>query len=262
MNFRQKIARETGISAEKVPASYQILGDVMLLKFGCSEVEKKKIADTILQLYPYVKTVCETKGVSGELRQPFVRKLAGNGTETVHKENGIFYKLDAAKLMFSKGNHLERQRLLGEVKKNEVVVDMFAGIGYFSLPIAKHVKKMYAIEKNPISFGYLEENISSNKLQNVEAMNADCRDVQMQGVADRIIMGYFPHTEKFLPFALKILKPHGIVHFHNAYREDELWKKPEEQLKVLGDFRLLSKRKVKSIAPRRWHAVMDVQVAN
>ncbi|MBI2579738.1 MAG: class I SAM-dependent methyltransferase family protein [Candidatus Aenigmarchaeota archaeon] len=261
MNFRQKIARETGIREGSIPASYQVLGDVMLLKLmKASGEEKKKIASAVLELYPYIKTVCEIKGVEGELRRPKILKLGGNGTETTHKESGILYNLDAAKVMFSKGNHFERRRLLKQAGTNEVIVDMFAGIGYFSLPLARHVRKVYSLEKNPVAFRYLKENIKLNKLSNIEAVNADCREAALEGVADRLIMGYFPGTERFLPFALKMLKDGGIVHFHNSYSGDELWNKPAEDLKALGNFRVLEKKKVKSIAPRRWHIVMDVEV--
>ena len=137
---------------------------------------------------------------------------------------------------------------------------MFAGIGYFSLPLAKHVKKIYAIEKNPDAFHYLKKNIELNKLTNIEAINADCLDVPLCGVADRVVMGYFPRTEKFLPLASKFLKRNGILHFHNVYKEDELWSIPEEHLKALGNFKVLSKKKVKSTGPRKWHVVLDVEV--
>ncbi len=261
MNFRQKIARETGIQEGNIPASYQVLGEVMLLKFmKAGGAEKKEIASAALDMYPYIKTVCEIKGISGEMREPSVIRLAGNGTETVHTEYGILYKLDASKLMFSKGNHFERRRLLKQAGTNEVIVDMFAGIGYFSLPLAKHVRKVYSLEKNPAAFGYLKENIKLNILSNIEAINADCREAALEGVADRVIMGYFPGTERFLPFAMRFLKKKGIIHFHNAYHEDELWKRPEEHLKALGEFNILRRKKVKSIAPRRWHIVMDVEV--
>ena len=260
MSFRQKIAAETGLSQDSIPSSYQILGEVMLLKFlRCNDTEKKKIARCILELYPDVKTVCEITGIEGELRRPVVKKLAGNGTETTHKESGILYMLDVSKVMFSKGNHFERKRLLGQVTSREIIVDMFAGIGYFSLPLSKHVKKIYAIEKNPDAFHYLKKNIALNKASNMEAMNADCRDVSIVG-ADRVLMGYFPGTEKFLPFASRFLKKNGILYFHNVYKEDELWTKAEEHLKILGKFRILSKKKVKSVGPRMWHVVLDVQV--
>lgn len=168
--------------------------------------------------------------------------------------------LDASKVMFSKGNHFERQRLLKQVCANETVVDMFAGIGYFSLPLARHVKKVYAIEKNPDAFRYLEKNIILNKALNTEAINADCREVSLEGIADRLLMGYFPGTEKFLPVAMRFLKRSGILHFHNVYKEDEMWEKAEEHMKVLKNFKIMSRKKVKSVGPRMWHVVLDVQV--
>ena len=47
---------------------------------------------------------------------------------------------------------------------------MFAGIGYFTIPIAVHsnVKKIYAIEINPVSYNFLCENIKLNKVETFE----------------------------------------------------------------------------------------------
>ena len=157
MSFKKKLS---SLEIEDMPSSYQIIGDVMLLKFiKIKSISKKKhIAQALLDVFPYLKTVCEIKGVSGELRQPRIKKLAGNGTETIHKEHGILYKLDVSKIMFSKGNLSERKRLTGKISKDEIIIDMFSGIGYFSLGIAKNTeaKKIYAIEKNPIAFKYLK----------------------------------------------------------------------------------------------------------
>ncbi|MDI6721887.1 MAG: class I SAM-dependent methyltransferase family protein [Candidatus Aenigmarchaeota archaeon] len=260
MKFRQLVAEKTSLPRGVIPSSYQIIGNIMVMKFlKASEEEKRIISSSVLELYPYIKTVCEIKGIEGEFRQPSVIKLAGNGTETIHKEHGISYNLDVSKIMFSKGNHFERQRIAKKAKKNEVIIDMFAGIGYFSLGMKK-AGKVYALEKNPVAFNYLQQNIRINKISNVEAINKDCREVNLDGIADRIIMGYFPHTERFLPFALRFLKNRGIIHFHNTYLESDLWHKPLEQLKILGKIRILEKKKVKSVAPRCWHVVMDVEV--
>src|SRR3989344_8144755 len=244
MSFKQKLAEKTGIDEELLPASYQIIGDVLLIKFMKirSLKQKKAIAKEIINLLPYVKTVCEIRGIGREFRIPIVRKLLGKNTETIHKEHGILYKLDASKIMFSKGNLFERQRLISKVKKDEIIADMFAGIGYFSLPLSKKCAKVYSIEKNPVAYRYLKENIKLNKIKNIEPILGDCRKIKISVKADRIIMGYLPHTEKFLPYALKMLKNGGIIHFHNTYREDELWKKPASDLnKNIGRFRIIEK---------------------
>ncbi len=255
--LKRKISKITGINESELPGSYQVIGDIVLVKI---KKHKKKVAEAILQILPYVKTVCEITEVTGEYRQPRVVKILGKGTETIHKENDILYKIDVAKVMFSKGNLFERKRLLKQIKRNETVVDMFAGIGYFSLGIAKFTKaKVIAIEKNPVAFGFLKENILLNKLKNVRAILGDNRTVSEK--ADRILMGYFPGTEQFLPSALKMAKKGTIVHYHNVYTERELWKKPLEQINKAGNVEILNKKKVKSVGPRKYHVVIDFKVA-
>ena len=223
----------------------------------------------MLLLYPSLKTVCiKFDAVKGDDRLPSIEKLAGDGTETVHKENGCLYKLDVTTVMFSKGNVAERGRLAGVVGKNEVVVDMFAGIGYFSIPIAKAgAGKVYALEINPNTADYLEQNIALNKLDNVEPVICDNRKppLRLEGVADRVLMGYLPGTDKFLGAAFFFLKPEGgIVHFHDIYKDAELWDKP---VGVLADaakrhgmsMKVLEKHIVKSYGPRTQHVVLDVE---
>jgi len=263
MTFKKRIAEKAGIKEELLPSSYQLIGNVMLLKFmRIKSLNKKKVvASAILETFPYVKTVCEIKGIYKEFRIPKVRKLAGKRTVAIHKEHGILYKFDVSKIMFSKGNLFERQRLLKQIKKDEIVVDMFAGIGYFSLSIAKKCKKIYAIEKNPVAFNYLKENIRLNKIKNIEPILGDCRKVKLDEKADRIIMGYFQGTEKFIPSALRLLKKDGIIHFHNTYREDELWTKPMIDIKkTITNYKILNKKIVKSIAPKTYHVVIDISV--
>lgn len=266
MSFKREIAKATGLPTSKLPSSYQIVGHVMLLRFLKikDEKEKKKIAEAVLAAYPNVKTVCELLGSEGELREPKVNVIAGNGTEVLHKESNLIYHLDVAQVMFSKGNVNERQRLIEQVKQNEIIVDMFAGIGYFSLPLAKFSKaaKIIAIEKNPVAFRFLRNNLKINKVS-FETIFGDCRDFAdgVENYADRVIMGYFPGTEQFLQHAIKIAKNKGIIHYHNSYKDKELWKKPLSEIKnTCKKYKILGKRKVKSIAPRTSHVVIDFQV--
>ena len=114
---------------------------------------------------PEVERIVKLGSINGPKREPDVEILVGDNTETIHRENHCFFKLDVAKMMWSKGNTTERKRIGTIVKDGEIVVDMFAGIGYFSIPIAVHSKpeKIYSIEINPVSYSYLKENIALNK---------------------------------------------------------------------------------------------------
>lgn len=52
-----------------------------------------------------------------------------------HKENGVVYSLDVTKCMFSSGNVTERGRMGDLDCSGETIVDLYAGIGYYTLPL-------------------------------------------------------------------------------------------------------------------------------
>lgn len=263
----------TDIPTEHVqllPSAYQRIGSVVILNLNPELRPYFPNIGKAAMAYAKASTVCARTGpIQGELREPQIEVIAGNGTVTVHKENEILYKLDVSKVMFSKGNLMERARIAKMVKKGETVVDMFAGIGYFSLPIAKTglPSMVYAIEKNPVSMGFLRENIRLNGLVGkITPMFGDCRQIPMGSVADRVVMGYLPDTWKYLESALSFLKPSGgTIHYHDIYHENELWDIPIDNLEKHAfryGFRLHSitnKKIVKQYAPGRHHIVVDAK---
>src|SRR3989344_127938 len=267
MSLKMKIAKISGVM--EVPGSWQFIGDIALAKFSTSPAKKKKIAAAVISILKNVKTVCEIKEIGGEFREPVISVLAGPGTATIHKENDVLYKIDIAKVMFSKGNLTERKRLLPQIKESDTVIDMFAGIGYFSLPIAKFTKaNVIAIEKNPNSYNFLTDNVALNKLTNVTAIQGDCKIAArgLGGRADHVLMGYFPGTEEFLPAAMFMTKNGGVIHYHNIYFEKDLWKKPMGEIDMIAKamnrkYEIVTKKKVKSVGPRKWHVVIDFKVS-
>jgi tRNA wybutosine-synthesizing protein 2 len=254
---------------ELLPSGFQRIGDVVILNLKPELKQfEKDIGNILLKSFPNIKTVCaKFDSVKGELRVPQVRKIAGNGTETTHTENGCKYRLDVTKVMFAKGNVNERGRLPKLIQPNETIVDMFAGIGYFTIPIAVHSspQKIVAIEKNPISVKFLRQNIRLNKASNVEVIEADNREVEgLESFADRVVMGYLPGTEKYLPTSFKFLKPAGgTIHYHNTYRKPHLWNRPfielEDAARIAGYKldRIIYKGIVKHFAPGIEHVVID-----
>lgn len=262
MKFKQLLAKEAKLPEKILPASYQVLGNILLLKLPNPEAlrQKKKIGSAILKIFPYIKTVCLQHGIKGEFRKPKIEIIAGlKLTETVHKELDCVFKLDTAKIMWSKGNHFERQRLLKLVKPNEIVVDMFAGIGYWSVILARHTKakRIIAIEKNPAAYDYLIENVCLNKLYNITAIENDCRNIRLSKKPDRIIMGYFPDTIKFLPAALKLSRKGTKIHFHELTSDLE---KLKADLEGFRKFRVENIREVKEYSPSKRHYVFDLKV--
>ncbi|MEW6222364.1 MAG: class I SAM-dependent methyltransferase family protein [Candidatus Hadarchaeota archaeon] len=216
-----------------------------------------------------VRTVALREGaVHGRERMPALRVVAGDpSTETVHREHGCFFKLDLAKVMFSKGNVQERGRLPTLVKDGEVVADMFAGVGQFSIPIAKHARpsKVYAIEINPVAHGYLVENVRMNKVGHIVApVLGDCDKVSPHGVADRVVMGILHVTPRYLPLAMEVLKPEGgVIHYHETAPSKLRFERPVKRIFEAAGGRkveVLGKHFIKRYSPRVDHVVVDVRV--
>lgn len=274
--FRKKlVGKLSKEELEALPRGYQIIGKILLIRLKPELLKHKKvIGDALIHIFPYVHIVCLLKGIKRVTRKPDIEIIAGckehepaPSTQTLHKEHGCQFLLDISEVMWSKGNKQERIRLTKLVKKNETIVDMFAGIGYFSIFIAKYCnpKKVYAIDINPKAIEYLRKNVWLNNVENkVEILEGDCRRFSkiLENTADRIIMGYLFDTEKFLPYALRIAKNNSVIHFHRTVKTEEI-KKLKEKIMEIGKkykIKILKTKRVKSYAPKIWHFVFDLKV--
>ncbi len=214
--------RERGLSASEldhVPRSWAVIGDLIVVRFEDCPFEDV-VAAGLLDLYGSAHTVLAREGIDGAHREPAMRVVGGRGeTETVHREAGIEYALDLAEVMFAPGNERERQRMGSVVTPGEVVLDMFAGIGYFSLPMARAGARVTAIERNPTAFDYLLENRERNDvIDQLSPIRGDCGEVVPRlasdgPVADRIVMGHFD-ASAYLPAARTAIRPGGAIHLH------------------------------------------------
>ncbi|MFZ3383087.1 MAG: class I SAM-dependent methyltransferase family protein [Candidatus Methanoperedens sp.] len=249
-----------------LPRGWQVLGEIIIVTLNEKlEHRKFEVGEALLCLYPGCVSVLLDRGIRGPMREPHREIIAGNRTETIHKESGCFFKLDAMRVMFSQGNLAEKKRM-SKLGKDETVVDMFAGIGYFSIPMAVHSKpkKIISIEINPVSFGYLKENITLNKVGNIiEPIAGDCAKVTPRGIADRVIMGYLDGQE-YLPEGISALLPGGILHYHEAVPE-AIEQRPLERIleasKEQGrSARIIGVHRIKKYAPGVWHVVVDAVV--
>ena len=251
----------------------RVLGHVALVRLP-EELDalEHEVGLEIIKRYPPVRTVLRIYEVEGPVREPKVKLIAGEpNTETVHRENKCLFKLDASKLMFSLGNFYERVRMTKLVKPDETVVDMFAGVGQFTIPITVHAKPrvVYAFEYNIDAYRYLLDNIKLNKVQDrVRAVMDDNRNALrygLKGMADRIIMGYFPNTVAYFETALKIASHKGaVIHFHDLARKGHGWRDLLERCREIAydmgfELILLGYRMVKSYSPSLAHWVLDIK---
>jgi len=279
---------------DRAPSSWAVLGSVVLVEVGDAP-RPDEVGEALLSLHGEADTVLARGGIDGAHREPDVTVLAGEGdTETVHTEHGTRYAMDLAEVMFSPGNKAERARMGESVDATETVVDMFAGIGYFTLPMARAGARVTAIEHNPASFRYLLENVRLNGVSDrVQPYRADCRDVlgvAAQGAAagdgtdeadtggddpggadtvtdvtaDRVVMGYY-EAHEYLDAALPALAPGGVVHMHEATPEELVPDRPVSRLRAAAadhdrTVEVLDARRVKGYSEGVAHVVVDARV--
>ena len=190
------VLRERGwdeADIERAPSSWAVVGDVVLVELPDDCPDPAALGAALLDLHGGADTVFAREGVAGAQREPRGTVIAGSpDTETIHTEHGTKYALDLAEVMFSPGNQAERVRMGEVVAPGERVLDMFAGVGYFALPMARAGADVVAVEANPTAFRYLAENVQLNDVADrVDCVLGDCREYRAEAPVDRVVMGYY-----------------------------------------------------------------------
>ena len=252
---------------KKVGVSYDVIGDIAIIDYF---EDAKRIAQDILKTRKHIKVVlAATSPVKGNYRlKDFVIVAGEHRTATFHKEFGNILFVDVSKAYFNPRLSTERNRVAGLTKSDEVVVDMFAGVGPFTIMFGKRAKKVVAIEINQDAFNYLRKNVELNKLKNVDSFLGDAKHLssEFRGIADRIIMN-LPHSAfEFLEQATSILSElGGTIHYYDIKEEacftqiiGEIKKVIEKNCRSIAD---VSVKKVRSYAPGQFIIVIDVKVA-
>jgi tRNA wybutosine-synthesizing protein 2 len=232
-----------------------MLGDVAVLR---GPPPSKKELERIIALKK-PRGIVLIRSVHLPTRIPDCEILYGEAGEVSHKENGYTYVFDPCRVMFSQGNLSEKRRMADLIltgNGNERVADMFAGIGYFTVPMAGAGASVHAIEINPAAFGYLERNIVQNNLEDrIFPSLGDCRNMLM-GIYDRIVMGHFDSIA-MLPHALAHAGNGTAIHLHSIGSvEDEI----SAQLAGAGFSADIRVHKVKKYGPHAWHVVQDILI--
>lgn len=250
-----------------LPRKWELFGDVLVIRLDRVLDDFEEIVAESYASVLHAKTVFkDVGGISGEFRRPILKKIFGTDSVTVHIENGIKFKFDVSQIMFSSGNVDERLRMSEIECDGETVVDMFAGIGYFSLPLAVYQKpsRIIACEVNPVAHSFLVDNIRLNGVYGlVEPVLGDNRELPGSELADRVIMGYVKTTHEFLPVALRLLKKEGVIHYHETCPNELLPDRPVERIiENAKGYKVDIERikEIKSYAPGISHVVVDARI--
>ena len=243
-----------------------------------SSVSAVDVADAIMSRHKNVKAVFvqDTK-VHGDFRLRGLTHVAGETrTCTVHKELGCLFMVDLEKCYFSPRLSGERTRIANLVQPNETVVNMFAGVGCFSILVAKHVgtARVYSIDINPEAVKFMTENIRRNRVhERVIPILGDSKTIihnQLERCADRVLMPLPEKAIEYLPIAISALKPSGgwmhVYFFEHATKIEDPTEKVKSKVAAAFaslnvDFGIPLVHVVRRTGPNWFQLVADVHLS-
>jgi tRNA (guanine37-N1)-methyltransferase len=259
-----------------LPRAIDFVGDIAIIEIPPElSSHKKMIGEAILKTHKRVRTVlAKSSSIGGIYRLREFEVIAGEDkTETVHREHGCTYHVDVSKAYFSPRLSNEHNRVASQVRENETVVDMFSGVGPFSILIAKKHSnvRVYAIDVNPDAVYYLKTNITVNRVEKkVIPILGDARQVveeTLKGVADRVIMNLPEKALEYVDVACAALKAEGgIMHYYEFTSAPEPLETAKNRLIEAVKHtkrsveKILLARTVRLVAPYTWQVVVDAEI--
>jgi len=259
-----------------LPRSIDFVGDIAIIEVPPElDAHKCIIGEAVLKAHKNVRTVLAKAGaVSGAYRLREFSIIAGEPkTETVHKEYGCKYFLDLAKAYFSPRLSYEHNRVASLVKEGETVVDLFAGVGPFSILIAKTREnvKVHAVDVNPNAVEFLKKNVRLNRVERkICPIMGDAKRIvkqRLSGVANRVVMNLPEKAVEFVDSACEAIKPTGgIVHLYSFVNASVSLENVTRQFidavkeSGRGVEKILFSRFVRATAPYEWQAVIDAKI--
>jgi tRNA (guanine37-N1)-methyltransferase len=219
----------------------------------------------------HVKAVFDQEGgLEGDFRLRRLRHIAGEErTLTMHKENQLRLMVDVEKCYFSPRLSTERLRVSDLTAEGEMVLNMFAGVGPYSITIAKRKKAtVYSCELNTYAYELHVKNNALNKVEGrVRMFNEDASKLPdiLDERFDRILMPHPSQSDRFLPAALRLARPGGWIHYYRHVSGYDLSEADEvigaELHEILGEGPTFKTRKVREIGPRYLELVADIHLA-
>ncbi|WP_435153181.1 class I SAM-dependent methyltransferase [Haladaptatus sp. DFWS20] len=247
--------------------TYERLGDIVLIDEDDAE-RARDIADAIVASAFPVKTVLNRASkIKGKTRVRDWDVLAGDVTETVHREYGCEFALDVARVYFSPRLATERHRVAKQVEPDERAFDMFAGVGPFVIPFAKRDARVVGTDLNDVAVEYLRENARLNGVEDrVTAIAGDVRETtsEYEDWADRLVMN-LPHSaDKFLDTAVALTGDDCVIHYYDIQHEDDPFGPGETAIRAAAepeyDVSVETRRDVRSYAPHELNVCLDVRL--
>lgn len=265
----------TAKESEELISAFDQIGSIIIIRIPESLLSKKKIiGKALLERVSIAKSVFyQSTAVEGDFRTRDLEILAGdNSTETQYKESGCRFIVDVKNAFFSPRLSAERERIASLVKDGEIVTNMFAGVGMFSIMAAKKRRcTVYSIDINPVASKLCETNIRLNKkmLGQVISINGDTTAIiknKLIKESDRTLMLLPERSDEFLESAINTTKNGGIIHYYShihADKKSDAGRLSEEHCMDVTPAvksEILHSKIVRPVGPRYYQTVVDVKI--
>ena len=259
--------------SEELFSAFDQVGTIIIVRIPESLLPKKKIiGETLLEQVKTARSVFyQSSSVEGDFRTRNLEIIAGeDNTVTEYKEFGCRFIVDVEKAFFSPRLSTERDRIANLVQDGEIVINMFGGVGMFSIIAAKRKKcTVYNIDINPIAASLCEKNIGLNKLAgNIFSIQGDAAQIieeRLKDKGDRVLMLLPERSDGFLSSAISATKSNGMIHYYSHIHADEksqaakLSEKHYQEVSPVKS-KILYSKIVRAVGPRYYQTVVDVRI--
>jgi tRNA (guanine37-N1)-methyltransferase len=259
---------------EELISAFDQIGDIIIVRIPDSLLSKKRIiGEALLDQVKIAQSVFyQASDVEGDFRTRNLEILAGkDNTETEYKEFGCKFTVDVKNAFFSPRLSTERERIANLIQNDEIMTNMFAGIGMFSIMAAKKKKcTVYSLDINPAASKLCETNILLNRLAGkVISINGDASEIindQLMDKSDRTLMLLPERSDEFLESAINTTKNGGIIHYYShihADKKSEAGKLSEKHFLQVSPVQseILFSKIVRAVGPRYYQTVVDVKIS-
>ena len=260
--------------SEELISAFDQIGEIIIVRIPDSLLPKKNIiGEALLKDVKIVRSVFyQASAVEGDFRTRNLEVIAGeDNTETEYREFGCKFIVDVQNAFFSPRLSTERDRIANLIQEGEVMTNMFAGVGMFSIIAAKKKKcAVYSLDINPVASNLCERNIKLNKLAGeVISISGDARQIineQLENKSDRTLMLLPERSDEFLESAIKTTKNGGIIHYYShihADKKSDAGKLSEEHYLQVSPVKseILGSKIVRPVGPRYYQTVVDVRIS-
>lgn len=182
---------------------------------------KQLIGEVLRDKLPNCRTVVnKAASIDNTYRNFQLELICGEPEYQVEtKENGIPFEFDFSKVYWNPRLSTEHQRIVKLLQPNDVLYDVFAGVGPFSVPAAKKRCQVLANDLNPVSYHWLQHNAKRNKcLAHIKMYNKDGREFILKELREDLLERW--RTPAATPYSIHITMnlPAMAVEFLDAFR--------------------------------------------